>query len=151
MAGGVWDPTDADLGTFLENVTINKSITYTETDEFDVDTTYTVTITPQQTDPSTLTTTDGDPATISGYYFDSFDNELKYLKTDKTYETLEKFENIDTDALDEMIYYLADTTFEKTFSYLAEANGESKTYTITIQNDWTNGKNNLQTYVGYTV
>lgn len=151
MSGGTFDPADTNLATVNELDTLPSiSITYEEDDGFGGTTSYDVTLTPQEQNPNTITITNGDPASISGYYFDSFTNSLQYLKDDGTYSTTDKFEKIDDDALSEMVYYLADRTFEKVFTYIASAEGETKTYTITVENDWTPGKNSLAEYVSRT-
>jgi hypothetical protein len=54
-----------------------------------------------------------------------------------------------------MISYKASTVLSKNFTYTATAkDGDtviaSQTYTKTVTNDWTEGKNNLQLFVGYT-
>lgn len=151
MAGGTWDPSETNLATVneLENLP-SISITYEEDDGLGGTVTYDVTLTPQEVNPNTITITNGDPASISGYYFDSFTNELQYLKGDGTYSTTDKFEKIDESALSEMVYYKADRTFEKIFTYVATAEGGQKSYTITVQNDWTPGKNSLAEYVAKT-
>lgn len=116
---------------------------------------YPVQIVFNQENPPTVIKTNGDPANLSGYFYDSFDNSLQYRTPQNTFVVTDKFEKIDRSALSEMIYYLADTRRTIDYTYTANAmDGDdviaSTTYTITVQNDWTNGKNTLQTYVGYT-
>jgi len=69
--------------------------------------------------------------------------------------TVDKFEQISRSELSEMTSYDADTTRTINYTYIVSAmNGSTvvaiNNYTITVQNDWTSGKNSLQTYVGYT-
>ncbi len=160
-------PSDSLLGTVLEYQNFNFSIYYEETTISGTPsgsggsgtttsvTRYPVTITFNEENPNTVTKTDGDPASISGYYYDAFDNSLQYRTPQDTFVTVDKFEKIDQNALSEMIYYLADQRRTIDYTYTAKAMDGTTVkainiYTIKVQNDWTNGKNTLQTYVGYT-
>ena len=153
-------PEDSILGTVLEYQNFSYSIEYEETTiggEGGTGTTtrYPVNIVFNQVNPPTVSKSNGDPATISGYFYDSFDNNIRYRTPQDTFVNTKKFEQIDQTKLSEMVYYLADTRSTIDYTYTANAmNGNtvvaSKVYTITVQNDWTNGKNTLQTYVGYT-
>ncbi len=160
-------PSDSELGTVLENENFSFSIYYeVETTEgttveeggtgvTTTTTRYPVEIVFNQENPSTVLKTNGDPASIFGYYFDAFDNSIRYRTPQDTFVTVEKFEEIDRGALSEMVYYLADTRRTIEYTYTANAVDEdtvidSKVYTIVVQNDWTNGKISLQNYVGFT-
>lgn len=160
-------PTNQNLGTVLEyenfsyqiyyevSVTTGTPVSQGGTGETTTTTRYPVQISFDQQNPPTVTKVDGDPGTISGYFYDSFDNSLQYRTPDDRFVTVEKFEEIDQSKLSEMIYYLADTrrTIDYTYTVRAMSGNtviDTTTYTITVQNDWTNGKNTLQTYVGYT-
>jgi hypothetical protein len=145
-----WTPSSTDLGSVLENVTFSHTITYTELDELtSLETDYPVTITVSEVNPSTITITGN---TISGYYFDSFNNTIKYRTPDGQFPIVSKFSLIDTSNLYEMISYKASTERTKVFSYVATAsNGATQTYTKTVTNDWTSGKNSLQSFVGLTI
>lgn len=136
---------EPNLGTYLELESFTETITAADS-ETEED--YEIEIVPRETNPSTITITNGTTASISGYYFDSFTNELQYRTPEDTFVTKEKFEQIDTAKLSEMIYYKADTSRTKVFTYDLTAGGDTVTYTITVQNDWTSGKNSLQEYVG---
>jgi hypothetical protein len=82
--------------------------------------------------------------TISGFYSDAFDNEIHYRNKDDTFTTVNKFEQIDTDKnYDGIYHYNADMNRTKIFNYIASSNGETKNYTITVTNNWTNGRNQL--------
>jgi hypothetical protein len=112
---------------------------------------YPVTITANQVNPNTIIIVDD---TISGYYFDSFDNTITYRTPEGSFPVVTKFNQIDLSRLDEMISYKASTVLSKTFTYTATAkDGETivatQTYSKTVTNDWTSGKNSLQEYVGY--
>jgi hypothetical protein len=91
--------------------------------------------------------------TISGYYTDSFNNNIEYLNQGKHLVTTDKFGKVVN--LYEMVKYGADRSRTKTFNYTANAMDEeavvdSQVYTIIVQNDWTTGKNTLQAYVRST-
>jgi hypothetical protein len=160
-------PSNTQLGTVLENQNFSHTIYYevsltsgtpVELGGTGVTTTttrYPVVITFNEQNPATVTKVDGDPAVLSGYYYDSFDNTLQYRTPQDTFVTVDKFEDISQSELSEMVYYLADTRTSINYTYTAKAMDGSlvkaiNIYTITVQNDWTNGKNSLQTYVGYT-
>jgi hypothetical protein len=160
-------PADTTLGTVLENENFSFQIYYEEevsSGESEEDggsgvtttvTRYPVTISFDQVNPVTVTKLDGDPASISGFYFDAFDNTLQYRTPQDTFAIVDKFDKIDRNNLSQMIYYLADTRRTIIYTYTANAvDGDNiiatTTYSIVVQNDWTIGKNNLQTYVGFT-
>lgn len=150
-------PTLPLLGTVLEYQNFSFQIYYEEEDLLIPGSTtrYPVTITPNEVNPVTVSMANGDPATISGYFYDSFDNSIIYRTPQDTFVTVEKFEQISRSALSEMVSYDADTTFIKDYTYTVKAmDGNTvkaiNIYTIKVQNDWTSGKNSLQTYVGYT-
>lgn len=139
------------LGTVYENTNISYTITYMTADVVPV--ALSVIITKLETNPSTIVVSGG---TISGYYFDSFDNSIKYRTKTDTFVTVPKFEQIDRNILSEMVSFKASTVHYKNFTYRADAmniNGTvaaSQVYTIIVSNDWTAGRDNLKTYVGYT-
>ena len=148
----MWTPSNTILGTINEEVTFSHQITYEDIDPI---TTLSVSY------PVTVVATTSIPTVnilsniISGYYTDSFTNSIQYLNKDESTVITDKFNKI-TD-LYEMISYNADTTTTKTFVYTATAKDPvtnsvvaTQVYTIIVQNDWTTGKNNLQSYVGTT-
>lgn len=149
-----WSPSSTDLGTVLENVTFSHTITYTEIDELTlIETSYPVTITANETNPNSIVISGN---TVSGYYFDSFNNSITYRKADGTFSTTSKFSLIDQSGLHEMVSYKASTEHYKTFSYTAVAKDgavvkATQVYTKTVSNDWTAGKISLQNYVGLTL
>jgi hypothetical protein len=146
-----WSPS-TDLGSVNENVNISHSITYSEVDELTLEeVSYPVTITANETNPSTISITGN---TISGVYSDSFDNTITYRTAEGTFPVVTKFNQIQLGDLYEMISYKASVSRSKIFTYTATArNGSTvvatETYSKTVTNDWTSGKNSLQEYVGY--
>lgn len=149
-----FNPTSTDLGSVNENVSFSHTITYEEEDPITLTmTSYPVTITANEPNPTTIIIS-GD--TLSGYYQDSFNNTITYRTPEGTFPVVTKFNQIDLNNLDEMISYKASTVLSKTFTYTATAKDGSttvatQTYTKIVTNDWTEGKNNLQTFVGYTL
>jgi hypothetical protein len=144
-----WTPSETDLGSVNENVNVSHTFTYF--DDLDM-TEYPVTITAVETNPATIVISGN---SITGYYTDSFDNTITYRTQDGQFPVVTKFNQIDLDKLYQMISYKASTVLSKTFTYTATAkDGDTvvatETYTKTVTNDWTEGKNNLQTFVGYT-
>lgn len=143
-------PESSALGTVYENTNFSYTITYDTGPP--QSTPLTVVITPLETNPDTIVITGG---TISGYYHDSFDDTITYRTKQDTFITVPKFEQIDLGILSEMVSFKASLVHYKYFTYRADAintNGSvafSQVYTITVSNDWTVGKNNLQQYVGY--
>jgi hypothetical protein len=147
-----WLPESTDLGSVNEIVSFSHTITYEEEDpETMTMVSYPVTITVNQVNPNTISISGG---TLSGYYFDSFDNTITYRTPDGSFPVVTKFNQIDISKLYEMISYKASTVLSKTFTYTATAkDGDTivatQTYSKTVTNDWTSGKNSLQEYVGY--
>jgi hypothetical protein len=151
-----WTPSSTDLGTVTENTNFSHSISFEETDEMTLETVvYSVAVTALEENPNTVVISED---TISGYYYDSFNNLITYRTTEGTFPQVNKFEQIGLGNLYQMISYKASLERTKVFSYRADAYDPldpetivaSQTYTKTVQNDWTQGKNSLQTYVGYT-
>jgi hypothetical protein len=143
-----WVPESTNLGSVNEIASFSHTITYT--DDLTM-TSYPVTITANEVNPSTISIA-GD--TISGYYFDSFDNTITYRTPEGSFPVVTKFNQIDLDRLYEMVSYKASTVSSKTFTYTATAKDgatiiATQTYSKTVTNDWTSGKNSLQEYVGY--
>jgi hypothetical protein len=149
----MWDPVLTDLDPVNENVTFSHTITYEEEDPLTMTmVSYPVTITVNEVNPTSISIV-GD--TISGYYFDSFDNLITYRTPQGTFPVVTKFNQIDIDNLYEMVSYKASTVLSKTFTYTATAKTEegeivaTQVYSKTVTNDWTSGKLSLQEYVSY--
>lgn len=145
----MFNPTEENLGDVNEGIAFMFSITYDGVDEFMVPISYPVTITAQEIISGVTISNE----TISGQYNDSFNNTIQYLNDDKVLTTTDKFNKISN--LHEMVKYAASQNRTKVFNYTANAMDgmvivDTKTYTITVQNDWTSGKNLLKFYVGAT-
>lgn len=153
----MFTPTETNLGTVNEEVNFSFSVTYEhetlpdpEFPELPTETiSYPVVLIAEEVVPTV--TVSGN--TISGYYTDSFNNTIQYLSQGKELVTTDKFGKVVN--LYEMVKYGADKSRTKVFNYTANAmDGEtivaSQVYTITVQNDWTPGKNTLQSYVRST-
>jgi len=148
------------LNTLNQFKNLNHTITYTETIgasggiAFGIvgggTLTYPVTITTAM--PNSTITVSGD--TISGYYSDSFEDEISYRTVDDVFVTVNKWQDIVnaivTESLSEIYLYKADTRTRIVYSYVATANGQSKTYTINVDNDWTPGRDQLVKYINLT-
>jgi hypothetical protein len=148
----MWNPVSSDLGSVNENVQFSHTVSYEAEDPLTMTmVSYPVTITANEANPISISIS-GD--TISGFYFDSFDNTITYRTPEGTFPVVTKFNQIDITKLYEMISYKASTSQSRTFTYTATAlNGSeivaTQIYTKTVTNDWTSGKNSLQEYVGY--
>ena len=148
----MWNPVSSDLGSVNENVQFSHTVSYEAEDPLTMTmVSYPVTITANEANPSSISIS-GD--TISGFYFDSFDNTITYRTPEGTFPVVTKFNQIDITKLYEMISYKASTSQSRTFTYTATAlNGSevvaTQVYNKTVTNDWTSGKNSLQEYVGY--
>jgi hypothetical protein len=146
----MFTPTETNLGTVNEEVNFSFSVTYEVTDEMTMETvSYPVIITAEEVVSTVLVSGN----TIYGYYTDSFNNNIQYLNQGKQLVTTDKFGKVVN--LYEMVKYGADRSRTKIFNYTAKAMDEetvvdSQVYTITVQNDWTTGKNTLQSYVRST-
>jgi hypothetical protein len=147
-----WNPGSTDLGSVNEIVSFSHTITYEQEDPLTMTiVSYPVTITADQVNPSTISISGG---TLSGYYFDSFDNTITYRTLEGSFPVVTKFNQIDLNKLYQMISYKASSVSSKTFTYTVTAKDgntvvATQTYSKTVTNDWTSGKNSLQEYVGY--
>jgi hypothetical protein len=170
----MWVPSETLLGTHAELETFSHSIQYyiegAAGDPEAIppvpageDVYYDVRITPQQTNPDTVTFTTGDPGIISGYYKGIFNDSLTTRAPDGTLTTITTlgapegsvFSKVSRDNVYEVISFKADTTRSRTLTYLAEAleDGEviaSQVYTILTQDtNWTPGQLSLKELVSY--
>jgi hypothetical protein len=170
----MWTPSDTLLGTHAELETFSHSIQYyiegAAGDPEAIppvpageDVYYDVRITPQQTNPDTVTFTTGDPGIISGYYKGIFNDSLTTRAPDGTLTTITTlgepegsvFSKVSRDNVYEVISFKADTTRSRTLTYLAEAldGGEviaSQVYTILAQDrNWTPGQISLKELVSH--
>jgi hypothetical protein len=142
-------PVNTVLGVTDEFKNVSYTVTYTETTAGigglpGVTTTYPVTLT--AIDPNDTITVSGN--TISGYYSESFVNDIQYRTPEPNHQlvNVQKFNQIDTTQLSQIIYYKADTNLSKNYQYLATANGNTQTYTVTVTNNWNSGRDQLISY-----
>jgi hypothetical protein len=143
-------PTVTTLNTINELKNLSHTITYVETTGatgvVGSDVSYPVTVTTSMPN-NTIYVVDN---SISGYYSDAFNNEIKYRTVDDKFVTVNKWQDIAlaiaSGSLSELYYYKADTTNRIVYTYTATANGHSQTYTINVDNDWTFGRNQLIKY-----
>lgn len=131
-------PTSTNLNQLDELVNLSHTITYTNM----LGGSSPVTITAVESNPTV--TVSG--ATISGYYSDSFVNDIQYRTPSDTFVNVPKWDQINLNELSELIYYKADTTPFKEYTYIATAGSESKTYVVTVTNNWTPGRDELLRY-----
>lgn len=141
------------LNTLDELKNLSHTITYVETigiGASGISTSYPVTIT--TTMPNSTINISGN--TISGYYSDSFDNEIYYRTVDDQFVMVDKWQDIvyaiASGSLSELYHYKADTRSRIVYSYTATANGNTKVYTINVDNNWTPGRNQLIKYTNLT-
>jgi hypothetical protein len=141
-------PASTQLNTLNELKNLSHLITYTSTLGVVGSTGY------YQNYPVTITTTQPNATilvsgnTISGYYSDCFSNQIHYRTVDDNFIVVTKWSDIlmaiADGVLSEVYYYQVDTTTRIVYSYLATAgNGDTQTYTINVDNDWTSGRNEL--------
>jgi hypothetical protein len=170
----MWVPSETLLGTHAELETFSHSIQYyiegaagdpeaIPPEPAGENVYYEVRITPQQSNPETVTFTTGDPGIISGYYKGIFNDSLTTRAPDGTLTTITTlgepegsvFSKVSRDNVYEVISFKADTTRSRTLTYLAEAleDGEviaSQVYTILAQDtNWTPGLISLKELVSY--
>lgn len=139
-SGPVWNPEETNLNTLYEFKNLYHTITY---EDSLLGISYPVTITPLL-ENDTITIEGG---TISGYFSDSFKDEINYRTKLDTFVKANKFNQINIDELYGIYFYNADTTRQIIYRYLAEANGVQKLYTITVLRDWSTGRNQLVQYI----
>lgn len=136
-----FEPTNTNLNTLDEFKNLSHTIRYYGYVGSAV-TYYPVTVTALE--ENTTINVEGD--TISGYYSDSFEHDIHYRNKDDTFTTVHKFEQIDTEKLYGIYHYDANENRTKIYNYLAQANGDEQIYTVTVTNNWTNGRNQLLKY-----
>jgi hypothetical protein len=162
-----WTPTDTLLGTVTEYQNFNFPIQYyTETagtpDPITglpgptSSTYYPVTIVAGSA-KDTVVITNGLSANISGFFKYVFNDTIQYKNKSKTMVTLVgdadkgTWDKLNTNDVYHMTSFKADPSRDLTLSYVATANGESKTYTIRINDpNWTNGQNALKNAIALT-
>jgi hypothetical protein len=147
-----FSPSNTILNTLNEFENLSHTITYTSplgaSGATGIGTSYPVTITAVEPHAQ-ITIVDNN---ISGYYRDVFNNEIYYRirhedPSQDEFFMVHYFNEIDPEQPYEIYHYNVDTTTRKTFSYIATANGESQTYTINVDNDWTTARDQLLLYL----
>lgn len=148
-----FSPATTSLNTINEFKNLSHTITYTSPSGASGATgagggiSYPVTITAVESNPTI--TISGD--TISGHYSDVFTGEIAYRTVDDRFITVTTWQEIEDavndGTLSEIYYYYADPRVDYVYTYIASANGETQTYTITVTNDWTYGRDQLLRYI----
>jgi hypothetical protein len=145
-----WEPASTQLNTVDEFNNISHTITYSETTIGIGGSTTTYDVVVTAIDPNGTISAAGN--TISGFYSDSFTNDIQYRTQDNQFVNVRKWSEIDRSKISEVVYYKADTTTRKVYSYLARAsNGATQTYTINVDNNWSSGRDSLLNEVNYTL
>lgn len=138
-----FSPATTSLNTLNEFKNLSHTITYVS----GLGISYPVTITASESNPTILISGN----TISGYYSDVFVGEVGYRTVDDEFVTVDNWQDVEDAAndgsLSEIYYYYADPRINYVYSYIASANGETQTYTITVTNDWTYGRDQLLRYI----
>jgi hypothetical protein len=142
MAGFL--PVNSQLASIDEFKNLLYTITYSELIE-GVETQFPVTITANSGSSNGTININGNK--LSGFYSNSFNDVIYYRNINDTFTTVNSFSAINKDSIYGLVYFYADGTRARTYTYTATANGQSKTYTIIVTNNWNTGKNNLLRYV----
>lgn len=159
----MWSPDISSLGTHGEYEAFSHAVEYYIEDNI-TRTYYDVRIIPQQTNPPTVTTTAGNPATISGLFRGVYNDTLTVMNKDRSYTTVVGdgdggvFDKLDRNVAHEVISFRPDGSRSRTFSYVAEAYNplnptvviDSRIYTIHVQDlNWTPGLIALKELISY--
>ena len=147
-----FSPSNSVLNTLNEFKNFSHTITYTaplgSSGATGVGSSYPVTITAVEPHDQVVIN-DG---TISGYYSNVFNNDIYYrtIYPDVTQDEFKKvnyFTDINPTIPYEIYHDDVDTTTRRVFTYIAEANGETKTYTINVDNNWSTAHDQLLLYL----
>lgn len=156
-------PASTTLAGIYENVSFTDTITYKIPADpilLTPEVVCLVRITPLETNPASIAIVSGGiTSSIGGYYAGSFPGtSVQYRTKVGQLLTVPSFVQVDRSILAQIVNFTAPTQKTKTFSYLAEAIHpttllvvETATYTKVVNNNWDIGKNQLITYVGYTL
>lgn len=132
-------PSNTLLGKHREMDELSYTITYEKLNEITgILTPYPVTLSALDILPETINI---DGNTISGFFSDSFSQSLQFLDIMGNYTTVTKF--TEAENVDETIAFHPSMVQTRNFNILAMANNETQTYTITVLNDWTSGRDSL--------
>lgn len=148
---GVWNIEVMDAVD--EYKSFSHSLTYTDPDFPSVS--YTVVLTPTETQPTTIYISGNN---ITGYYTDVFNMFVKYKTKSMPpeYITVKNFRAIDLDKLEQVVEYSPDLTPSKTYTYNANVyDGNTlvttRVYTKVVNNNWDLNKALLKQYINSTV
>lgn len=144
----MFSPAEVELGIIDEMVNFSHTITYY--DELSMETADVVITSLQPLEEPSTVIISGN--TISGYYRDSFEDNMMYRTPNNQFISTKKFEQINVADLSEMISYKANLSRQKIFSYRADAYINNilvgtTTYIKTITRNWTPGMMLLKEYV----
>jgi len=137
-------PVNTVLNTLNEKNSFSHTISYTD----NLGVSYPVTITPSEIN-NTVTISGG---LISGNYTNVFDETIDYRiinedSRNDEFKTVYSFNDISINNF-EIYHYNASAVTSKTYTYIAEANGQTQSYTIIVENDWSTGRNELRQKLG---
>lgn len=165
----VWAPTTLDLGSvWVSDSTIDPdpgmfSFAITCKDPQSLLISYNVVITPTEPNPSSVIISGN---TISGRYKNVFEDTLQYLDTKgelKTSSSSGVWDTLEYSGVSEATMFRPSSVVSKTYSYtvvatattpinisLGQVATQTKTYTITVNNNWDSGATKLKQLVQYT-
>lgn len=93
---------------------------------------------------------------IAGYFKDSFNYSVNYIDSQQNDYSVNKFSQIDINKLHELYKYTPNMNRSVDYTYIATAKDSTtnaviatQTYTITVTENWTTGKNELKKYLNY--
>jgi hypothetical protein len=136
-------PTNSQLASIDEFKNLLYTITYTELVN-GIETEFPVTITSNSGSSNSTINIIGNK--LSGYFSNSFNDVIYYRNINDTFTTVNSFSAINKENLYGLVYFFADGTRSRIYTYTATANGQTKEYTITVTNDWNIGRSNLIRY-----
>jgi len=138
-----FSPESSILNTLNEMVNFDHTITYT--DSFGIN--HSVTISATENNP-TVTIAEN---RIYGFYSNVFNETVYYRTKNDDLKSADYFNFINLEDLYGVYYFDVSREIQHIYTYIAKSNGESKTYSIIVRNDWTQGRDELVKYVDYGV
>lgn len=138
-----FSPIESQLATLDELKNLSFTITYVDA----LGESFPVTV--EALTPNSTVAVSGN--SIAGYYSDAFTYSVAYKKTDNTYATVSKFQQVESDKVYELYSYTPNTTQSTTYTYVARAYSGStviatQEYTVVVTNNWSFGRNQLVKY-----
>jgi len=134
-----WSPSNTLLGTVNEQENIDFNISYINELTNEVEP---VIITASVSDPTISLL----PGRITGQYTDVFNNIIRYRTIYNVLVFTRRLNDIDRDEYYGIYYYQADPVGSKTYTYTAQSETSSQTYTVVIENDWSLALSTLSEY-----